>query len=270
VNPALEGLNAPPRKSRARALWLAFGSTAYQTALEVVRARVLYALLVFIGLLAWGSLFLGTFTIESQAVIALDLSMTGTAIFCSLVSILLSLEFTGVVVKPDVFPALATGTGRGILLLGRWAGVALVSTAVSLAAPYLLMSLFWIAGASIADPYALWNLTLLLPLETLMLTAMTAAWVTLFPRAPALSMAIGYWVLSYIHHHPLSYGRVFPGAFGKVLYVLGFLIPDIELYNPRFHERFALDLATGALVQTGLFCAAFLLASYIFYRDKDL
>ncbi len=243
---------------------------ASQTILEIIRARVLHALLVFVAVLAWGSLFLGDLSFESQAEIALDLSLTGVGLFCSLTSILLALEFVGVATRPIVWPLLASGISRTTLLLGRWCGVALVAVTLSIAAPLTLVLFFFLLGYDPSNQSDLMHAMILMPLENLIWASACSAFTILAPRALALAMAFGYWAVANLHHHPFTYGALRSDWQGQVGLYFGVFLPDIEFYNARLLEHFSMKVVLVAAVQTSCFSLAFLFMALLFLRRRDL
>lgn len=248
----------------------AVASVAAQTLLEIVRARVLHALIVFAAVLAWGSLFIGDLSFESQAEIALDLSLAGVGLFCSLASILLALEFVGTAVRPTVWPAVASGVSRTRLFLGRWAAVAIVSAALSVLAPLTLIAFFFLLGYDPRNQLDLFHAILLMPLENVVWASACSAFVIFSPRALAFATALGYWAVANLHHHPFTYGALRSDLDGKLLLIVGVFLPDVEFYNARLLEHFTPRLVLAAAVQSACFCAAFLIVGLLFFRRKDL
>lgn len=263
-----------------RPLRIAFNRTLH----EIVRARSLAGLGVFIALLGWGSLFVGSLTIGSRLSTAVDLALAASALFAAVIGILLAVEHVGAATGSAAWPLLAAGVSRTEMLIGRWAGVAVTATAAA-AAPALLMRLLAFLLSLTADTATatgredalamasavadLTAATLLIPLECLLISSIAGALALAFPRAVAVSLSAGIWAAGHLHPDPLTFIIIFPGRLGDVLQAIGRLLPDLELYNARVTGDDP-TLLFAAITQAFLFTFGAVFAALIVYRRRDL
>ncbi|RMH55654.1 MAG: hypothetical protein D6679_10925 [Candidatus Hydrogenedentota bacterium] len=246
------------------------GPLVRQGVLEIIRAKVPTVFLAFLVILAWGSLFLGSLTFESKAAVAVDLGITGTGFFAGILSILVTAEMLGRLVRPAVYPLLAEGTSRSALLLGRWAAAALCIALFSALAPAALLAAFRFLGLRSFNQSDLISAIVLLPQEAVLLSAVATFLLVLLPRAPAVAASFAYWAMAHLHYHPFRYGRIVKGTIGWVIYFAGYLFPDSEMYNPRLHSSFSLHLLFAPFLQTLIYVIVFLFLAHSRYARRDL
>ncbi len=242
---------------------------ARQAIREIVRARVVSALFVFVAIMAWGSLFAGGLTFESRFEVGLDMGLSGAAFFGAVLAILLGHEYAGSVGSPVHAPSLAAGIGRARLLAGRWLGTGAAVVILSAIPPLALSGVFRVAGA-IEETKVFLSAAALLPLEALLVTALTAALTVSFPRAWALSLAFGLWVACHMHPDPFAIQVMYPGFSGQALLAVEKLAPDLEAYNARVYEAGAWGTYGAALLQTTVYTLVAFAAAALSFREKDL
>lgn len=250
---------------------------AGRTFREIVRARSLAGLAVFLTLLAWASLFAGSLTIGSRIGTAVDLALAASALFAAATAILLAVEQIGAVSQPSSWPLLAAGVSRGAMLGGRWLGVAVVACAIAAAPPLLVGQAlpFLPLGAhenAIALTMAESDLALaalLLPLEAFLVISVTGALAIAFPRAVAIALAAGIWAAGHLHPDPLTFVILYPGWPGVLLQAVGAVLPDLELYNARVVSGDP-HLIAAAAWQTLTTAAGALGTAWLVYRGRDL
>ncbi len=251
---------------------------------EIVRARSLAGLAVFIVLLGWGSFFVGSLTIGSRLNTAVDLALAASALFTAVLGILLAVEHIGAASAPSSWPLLASGLSRAELLIGRWAAVMMATTAAAAAPPLIMRLIAYLLGLNINTATAtgredalamaaavsdLTAATLLLPLEGLLIASIAGALALAFPRAVAVSLSAGIWAAGHLHPDPLTFVILFPGKTGVLLQAVGRLLPELELYNARVTGDDPALLA-AAILQALLFTAGASGAGLLVYRRRDL
>lgn len=245
-------------------------SLAGQTLLEFIRGRILTSFLAFLVVLAWGSLIVGGLDAENRIETAMELALSLTSAMTALLGILLGVRALGEISTPAAHPVLASGIGRSTLWLSRWVAVALLSAGAAAAAPIVLIGLSHILDLHPANTLDLRIAILFLPLETLVLISAAAAFSTLLPAAPAVSLALGYWAIALMHHHPLRYGSLAAGWMSGVIYVAGLFLPDVEVFNPRVHESLPPERIAEAFLHSAAYSLFFIVTGLFFYRRKDL
>jgi len=243
-------------------------SIASQTVFEILRARLMYVLAVLLVVLAWSSLFLGDIAIEPKAEVAVDLGVSGAALICGIMTILISLEYAGAAVRPVFYPFLAAGVGRGMLLAGRWLGVVLVTTALAALVPVCIMTAIALTcEITPGNAQDLAAAVLLLPLETLVLASITVFFAVYAVRPVALALAIALWLICHMQINAPIYE---PDAMDRLVIVFSRLLPDLELYNPRLFFLVTPPVFVGTLAQTAFYSLAALYVAALYYRTKDL
>lgn len=254
-----------------------FAVAAGRTFREIVRARSLAGLVVFLLLLAWASLFAGSLTIGSRVGTAVDLALAASALFAAATAVLLAVEHIGAAALPASWPLLAAGVSRSAMLGGRWLGVVVVACAVAAAPPLLVgQALPFLPLGANEDAAArtvaeadLALAALLLPLEALLVVSITGALAVAFPRAVAVALAAGIWAAGHLHPDPLTFVILYPGWPGVLLRTVGAILPDLELYNARVVGG-DLDLIASAAWQTLITTAGALGTAWLAYRARDL
>lgn len=244
---------------------------ARRTLSEIIRARVLYAILVFILLILWGSTFVGSLTFESSAEVAVDLGLTGAFAFSALIAILLGHAYVGDAAGPIFHPLLGGGIGRGTLFLGRWLGASVAGLGIAilplLFLPAFIGMLYELAPENVA---ALRAAAVYYPLEALLLITWTGALSVMFRRPVALSFAFGLWLGCHLHPDTLAYEILYPAYIGKPLAFIVNLTPNLENFNPLLVSHFGLAQIGPPLLQTLVYTGIGLLFGALYFRQRDL
>ncbi len=244
-----------------------FWSVAVQTVLEILRARTLVVVLIVLMVVAWGSIFVGDVAMEPREAVAVDLGVVGSAFIAVVLAIILADEHIGAAARPVSQPALVAGAGRARLLLGRWFGTAFVSAALALIMPLLVMLMFLaVFGLAPAELRDLAACVVLLPLEVILLTSVTAFLSIAMPRAVSLSVAFGFWMICHMHVSTKTFD---PNFLERLAIFLSVILPDLELYNPRLFIVNNPDLLLAAISQCGLYSTLMLLVTVHFYGRRD-
>lgn len=243
-------------------------SIASQTVFEILRARLMYVLAVLLAVVAWSSLFIGDIAIEPKAEVAVDLGVSGAALICGIMTILISLEYAGAVVRPAFYPFLAAGVGRAMLLVGRWLGVVLVAAALATLIPLCIMlAIALTCEITPANAQDLAASVLLLPLETVLLASITVFFAVYSVRPVALALSIALWLICHMQINAPIYE---PDAVDRLVIVFSRLLPDLELYNPRLFFLMTPPVFAATLAQTVFYSLSALYLAALYYRTKDL
>lgn len=237
---------------------------------ELVRARVPHAAVFFVAALLLSCAFAGFLTFESAVDIALDLALTGSALFAAALAILLGIEIVGASATPRFHPFLASGARRRDLLAGRFSAAILTTAVLSALPPAAVLTAFSGAAAPPAMLPEVRAACVLLPLESILLVSLSA-FLALAPSRPmALALSFAVWVACHLHPDPLTFEILYPGASGKLLRFLGSLLPDLELYNPRVYGIAIADALKAALAQCLVYTALGIAAASVAFSRKDL
>lgn len=120
-------------------------AVAANTFRETIRERVLYNLLFFALLMTLSGLLLGQLSIRQDEKIIKDLGLAAMDVFGTVIAIFVGVGLVSKEIeRRSLFPLLAKPLGRGELLLGKAAGLALillVNVAVMAAGLYLTLHL---------------------------------------------------------------------------------------------------------------------------------
>lgn len=244
---------------------------ARRTLVEIVRARVLYALAVFVLLLCWASVFVGGLTFESTSEVAIDLGLTGVFLFMALSAVMIGLTYVGDAAGEVFAPLVAGGLRRPTLFLGRWLGSAVAVLMLTIL-PTLLL-LVAVRGFLRPEPggmLALRAALVLYPLEAILLHTLAGALAVIFRRPVALSFSFGIWVACHLHPDVLAFEILYPGLPGKALRLVGSLAPDLEFYNPLLFAGFDAASLAAPLGQAIIYTLLVLLGGALYFRRRDL
>ena len=240
-----------------------------RTIRELIRARVLYSLLVFLLIAAWGSLFIGGLTFESKFEAATDLGLTGSAFFAAISAILIGVEYVGAVSSRVFWPALSAGVKRSELFAGRFIGAGVIVLILSSVPSILLYWSFYLLGGG-GSILPLRDAALLLPLEALLIFSVSSVLSVNFSKALAFALSIGIWIACHMHPDPLAMEVLYPGSVSRIIMFIQNILPDLEYYNARISSTTSTGHFVLALYQTLVYSLLSVVLGIMTFRKRAL
>ncbi len=206
---------------------------AHNTYLEIIRDRILYALLVFAILLLGLSLALGQLSFSEQNRIAIDFGLVGIQFSSVILAIFVgSTLVSKEIEKQTILTILSRPIRRGEFLIGKFLGLVGVLLTILFGLSFILGLLMAFMGAAI-------EVQLFIAMLGIILEALTLLAVTMLLGVmirPFLTVScvlgvflIGHWIPSLLFFANKSEST----SFKLFADVISWLIPNLERFNWR-------------------------------------
>ncbi len=247
---------------------------AGNTVRELVRSKLLYNLLLFAVLLIAGSLFVSQLSVGDFDRIIIDLGLVAIELVSTLLAVLIGVSVVaGEIERRTIFPTLAKPISRATFLVGRFAGlyaILALNVLIMLGALALVLRL---AGFELTSTAA--AAALLIAFEVAVLAAMAILFASFSTPILASAFSFSFFLIGHLLAHVRAYGdRSKSDAARALTAAIYRALPDLELFNLKWHAANKLPVPPGfvssAALYAALYASALLLLAIAIFNRRDL
>lgn len=253
-----------------KSIWVIAKNTFH----EIIRDRILYGLVVFALLLIGFSLALGELSFAEQTRISLDFGLSGIQLSAVILAVFVGSSLvTREIEKRTILTLLARPLTRTQFLIGKFLGLTLVITTVTLGLAMVMTLVMWGMGVGVHLGFfiALWGIWL----EALILLALALVFGSFAKPMMTVVLSIGIFLIG---HWMDSLAVLTNKSSGSdilklVSQMINWTLPNLEKFNWRSLPVYDMTITSGEFLNATLYAAMWVLLlislTSIVFRRKD-
>lgn len=241
---------------------------------EAVRSRTLGILFLFTVLLFAFTPLLGSLALDARRSVITDLGLFGVFLCTQLIAVFLAVELPQAdLARGTAQVLLATGTGRGEWLAGKFLGVLLVVLAVAAGCGAVFLAFLAFEGVAVTREII--TALLVIAAEGVLMAGVGVLMGTICTRLPALFLAIGFLFFGHVGEGlRLSIGQEAGMLVNSLCDTAYILFPHLELFrfgsDVTWRPTLGLRQLVGIAAYAFTYATACVSAAALFLRRRDL
>lgn len=246
---------------------------AKNTFLETIRDRVLYAVVFFAVLMLCSSLLLSEISLFQDERIVRDIGLASISLFSVVITLFIGSKLIYKELEGrTILVVLSKPVLRSQLILGKWLGLSLVISCVTLLISLIFALICYAQGIPFSSLYIIAIAFGLL--EHLVLIAAVMFFSTFLSPIITIFATLALYFVGHITDDLLEYVYISKNVLlQNISYALYFLLPNLDYFNLKTFAAYNISLPSEYFAWTTLYAAAWLflllfLASRIFARRE--